>query len=201
MEKETSFNAVDCTLSSTSGFLRPAHTWTNISMLVYCSLAFYWASTYFCEVFGKSLFSVIWKLLAIIICRHPEIKDHFKSTITEIGICSPLWALKLEIPYCLNSLHTLHLFSSERALYPSSSSQQCCFTNSPSISLYVGVFKWVKFIIHPVQQQRWGLGKWRWLPGCHCIPCLVLGLWNWGQQRNWPSLLTMLKPTQSKALV
>lgn len=34
---------------------------------------------------------------------YSEIKDHFKSTITKIDICSPLWALEFEIPYCLNN--------------------------------------------------------------------------------------------------
>lgn len=95
-------------------------------MLLCCSLAVYWVST--CsisvKVFDKSLFSIIWKLFAIVVCRcYPEIKDHFRSTSTKIGICSPLRALKLEIPYCLNNpLHTLHLSSSRVHVYYSSSS-------------------------------------------------------------------------------
>lgn len=40
-----------------------------------------------------------WEWVALMVCRcYPEIKDHFKTALSKIGICSPLWALRLEIP-------------------------------------------------------------------------------------------------------
>lgn len=94
----------------------------------------------------------------------PWNQGYFRSTSTKIGTCSPLRALKLEIPYCLNNpLHTLHLSSSE------------CM-----------------FIIHPVQWPCWGLGEWRLLAGC-CTSCLGLVL-ETAEEPVFDSHLTMLKP-------
>lgn len=180
-QAEIRLNVVVCAPSSTPGIWRDLQTMRQFQQAAVLFVGFLqWADVvYFCEISEKSLFSLIWKLLAIMAHRcYSEIKDHFKSTIAKIGICSPLWALEFEIPYCLNNplqklnFHLAHITSHfiwvTNVLYPSSSNQQCCSTNTPSISWHAGAFKLVKFSIDPYQWQHWGLENRRLLPGCYC---------------------------------
>lgn len=126
--------------------------------------------------------------MALMVCRcYPEIKDHFKTALSKIGICSPLWALRLEIPIFFHNpcTHPSLYLSTLSVLTPVAAVLVTCLL--PFLSGSVG-----KLIIHPAQGQHGGLGKWRLLP---CLgSCSCLGLVECEAERKWPSHLTVLQP-------
>lgn len=122
--------------------------------------------------------------VALMVCRcYPEIKDHFKTALSKIGICSPLGALRLEIPIFFHNPCTHPSLLSECTLYPHPSSSSVGHL-TPAIPF------WGSGEIYYSSSSRTAWRTWEVeIASLVWVPVLVRGWWNVGQRGtgllNW----------------